>query len=288
MKRGWILAIIATNMAALMALVFIYPHLMVSPGALVSGHAELVTDCFACHAPLRGAAADRCIRCHALPDIGVRSTKGIALAPRGTKTSFHQQLTEKDCIACHSDHAGPRLANGSNKPFSHSLLRAEVRQRCESCHDAPANDIHRGLTLNCNQCHKMQGWKPAFFDHAALAAAVLDKCEACHKAPVDIMHKQVIGNCRQCHSPQHWKPATFDHAKFFVLDKDHNATCVTCHSNSDYGRYTCYGCHEHSLANVRSKHVKEGIQDFENCVKCHRSADGESEGKESGRGRERD
>ncbi|MEN9398134.1 MAG: hypothetical protein RLZ81_2664, partial [Pseudomonadota bacterium] len=44
MKRGWLLALICANLAALLALVFLYPHLMVSPGALVSGHAELATD----------------------------------------------------------------------------------------------------------------------------------------------------------------------------------------------------------------------------------------------------
>ena len=41
MKRGWVLILIAANLLALAALVFAYPHLMVSPGALVRGHAEL-------------------------------------------------------------------------------------------------------------------------------------------------------------------------------------------------------------------------------------------------------
>jgi hypothetical protein len=41
----------------LVALAFAYPHLMVSPGPLVKGHAELATDCFACHAPWRGASS---------------------------------------------------------------------------------------------------------------------------------------------------------------------------------------------------------------------------------------
>ena len=72
MKRGWLLALIAANLLVLVALVFFYPHLMVSPGALVTGHAELATDCFACHSPWRGAASQRCVKCHALPDIGLR------------------------------------------------------------------------------------------------------------------------------------------------------------------------------------------------------------------------
>jgi hypothetical protein len=44
-------------------------------------------------------------------------------------------------------------------------------------------------------------------------------------------------SCKQCHSTERWKPATFDHDKFFVLDSNHNPTCVTCHANNDYSRY---------------------------------------------------
>jgi hypothetical protein len=67
--------------------------------------------------------------------------------------------------------------------------------------------------------------------------------------------------------------ATFNHDKLFRLDSDHNARCITCHEGSDYRRYTCYGCHEHTPDNIRREHVEEGIRDYSNCVKCHRSAD---------------
>jgi hypothetical protein len=63
----------------------------------------------------------------------------------------------------------------------------------------------------------------------------------------------------------------------FVLDADHQTRCETCHVNSDYARYSCYGCHEHTPSNVRSKHEEEGVRDFDNCVKCHRSADDKPE-----------
>lgn len=242
MKRGWLLALITLNLAGLVALVFVYPHLMVSPGAVVPAHAEINTDCFACHAPLRGAAADRCIKCHVVADIGVRTTKGAPVERKTVKASFHQQLIQQDCMACHSDHTGPRLTERSGKRFSHQLLRADVRERCE----------------------------------------------ACHKPPADSLHRQVTGNCAQCHRQAGWKPATFAHDKLFLLDSDHNTTCVTCHAGSDYKRYTCYGCHEHQPDKIRRKHEKEGIRDFGNCVKCHRSAE-DKEGREGrGGGRERD
>jgi hypothetical protein len=84
-------------------------------------------------------------------------------------------------------------------------------------------------------------------------------------------------------------PATFDHNKYFVLDRDHNTRCVTCHVRNNYKNYTCYGCHEHSPSNIRREHIKEGIRDFNNCVKCHRSADEDDiQGREKGREHERD
>jgi hypothetical protein len=241
-KGRWVLILISVNLLVLVALAFVYPNLMLSPGPLVADHAKLATDCFACHAPFRGAASDRCVACHGLPDIGVRTTKGVALAEASIKTSFHQELIVQDCMACHSDHQGANLVQRSHRPFSHALLRSGVRDRCALCHAAPADSLHR----------------------------------------------QFKGNCGQCHSPERWKPAAFYHDKFFVLDKDHNATCATCHANDDFSHYTCYGCHEHQPENMRAKHVEEGIRNFENCVECHRSAHEESREGGSGGRRERD
>jgi hypothetical protein len=295
-KGRWLWLVISANLLVLVALAFIYPHLMVAPGALASGHAELTTDCFACHTPLLGATADRCIACHAPPDIGLRTSKGAAIVnAKLLKASFHQQLSDPNCMACHSDHAGPKLTQRSRKPFSHAMLRVAARERCDACHAAPTNgpsgELHKTLSIGCDKCHKTEAWKPASFDHAALTQAELGRCETCHKAPVDTLHKQLTGNCAQCHKTQAWKPATFEHAKFFPLDKDHNATCATCHTGNNYKQYTCYGCHEHTPANMQAKHREEGVSEgLDNCVRCHRNASGEGEGqRERGRGqRERD
>lgn len=227
MTRRWVWVVVSLNLLALVGLVFVYPHLMVSPGPVVSAHAEIATDCFACHAPLRGASPARCVACHALPDIGLRTSKGIPLPKKTVKASFHQELLEQDCMACHSDHAGPKLQQKSRKPFSHALLRKAVQEQCQSC----------------------------------------------HAAPKDKLHTKISGNCSQCHAQTAWKPATFDHDKSFLLDRDHNVECVTCHVGNDYSRYTCYGCHEHTVQNVLREHRDENIRNLDDCVECHRSAD---------------
>ena len=120
MKSRWLWIVIGANLVVLVALALVYPHLMLAPGALEPGHAALTTDCLACHTPGRGATADRCIACHKLPDIGLRTTLGAAIVhARPVKVAFHQELSEQNCMACHSDHAGPKLTKQSRKPYSH-------------------------------------------------------------------------------------------------------------------------------------------------------------------------
>ena len=62
-KARWLFWVIAANLLVLVGLAFAYPHLMISPGPVITGHAEIGTDCFACHTPWRGAAAPLCIKC---------------------------------------------------------------------------------------------------------------------------------------------------------------------------------------------------------------------------------
>lgn len=230
--------VLAASLILIAIPVFVYPHLMIAPGKLIPAHQRLNGDCFACHTPLRGASAERCVACHKPADIGRLMTTGQAITRPQASIPFHQKLMAQDCLSCHTDHAGVQRL----KPTGH-------------------------------------------FDHALLSTDVRDQCEGCHKAPADSLHQQISGNCRQCHAQDKWTPATFDHNKYFVLDSDHNAQCVTCHVRNDYRRYTCYGCHEHTLENIRSEHNEEGISNFNNCVECHRSADEhESEG---GKGRDK-
>ena len=288
MKRAllWIACVVVV---ALVALTFMAPSAMVSPGPLIAAHADLATRCFACHVAFRGASPERCMTCHVVADIGVRTTTGAPMSatPAGTmSTGFHQALQQQGCLACHSDHRTPTPTH-----FSHELLPTETAQGCVACHSAPATDLHREFGTSCQQCHTTEHWLPASFDHDLLSTTTLQRCEGCHARPDDTFHRQSSSSCVQCHTPSAWTPSTFNHDDFFVLDRDHNVACATCHASTvdgqtDFKRSTsCFGCHEHTPANVRSEHAEEGIRDTTDCVSCHRSAD--DEGGERGRGERR-
>ena len=200
MRRRWVLGLIAANLIGLVALIFYYPNLMISPGPVTAAHSNVATDCFACHAPLRGAAAERCVACHVVADIGLRSTTGLKLASSSPKAAFHQQLTTQNCMTCHSGHEGSALALGHRQSFSHALLLPAARPQCETCHMAPATTIHRGVSANCSQCHTPEHWKPATFDHARLflLEGVHDTaCATCH-----VNNDTTRYTCYGCHEHQ--------------------------------------------------------------------------------------
>lgn len=120
----------------------------------------------------------------------------------------------------------------------------------------------------------MKAFRPiGRFAHDLLQVARRDQCQGCHQTPLDALHQGSPRACGQCHSQDAWTPATFDHAPLFSLTGDHAAPCNSCHVGKDYRTYTCYGCHEHARSKIREKHVEEGIRDYEDCVKCHRSSE---------------
>jgi len=228
-KRGWLFWTIVANLLALVGLAFAYPQLMVSPGPLVAGHAELATDCFACHTAWRGTTVQKCTSCHALPDIGLRTTQGAALPQRGLKTSFHQQLSQQDCMACHSDHAGPKLTRRIRKPFSHVLLRPAALQDCATCHSKPDNPMHSTLTVGCGQCHHPEAWKPATFAHAQFFELDRDHdaaCVTCHTGNDTTRYARYT--CYGCHehTPSNIRRK---HEEEGIGDLEN---CVKCHRNA--------------------------------------------------------
>lgn len=247
-------------------------------------------ECSDCHGETISAfVQSSCQDCHAEMDAAFMKVHALTLGA--------------DCLACH---------NGKNKfdhDIASFKLEGEHREaKCEECHQnslykgAPSDcyschqnqDEHDGrFGTDCSACHTPSDWDNASFDHnrsnfpltgahtsvscedchsSGQFAGLSSTCVSCHAEPQE--HAGQFGtDCAACHTTNAWSPATFNGQHTFPLDhgEDGLIACATCHP-SNYETYTCYGCHEHTEANIRGEHLEEGISDFNNCVECH--ADG--------------
>lgn len=194
-----------------------------------------------------------------------------------------------DCFACHRPFIGsrPALCSECHKPDAIGLV---TTKGLAIANEQKLRPFHQDLLEpDCMACHSDHKGVKAFrpigrFSHELLRTARREQCRDCHAAPPDTLHQGDLHACRQCHSEQAWTPATFDHEPLFSLTGHHEVACKTCHVGRDYQTYTCYGCHEHTRSKIREKHVEEGITDYENCVKCHRSDESiEDEHQDQGR-----
>ena len=208
------------------------------------------------HKNLTGASGRECIKCH-------RSDR--------PNDELHRSVAASGCAECH------RTAKWKPATFDHKNLTGSSGRACINCHksDRPNDELHRSVAASgCAECHRTSKWKPATFDHKNLTAASGKACINCHKSerPNDSMHRASDASCGTCHATSRWKPATFDHNRYFRLDSDHRASCKTCHTDpGNYKTYTCYNCHEHTQSKMAAVHREEGISNYQNCMKCHRS-----------------
>lgn len=217
---------LAAVLLALIVLIFTNPRLMVAPGKLAPGHAELKSECLACHTPFKGVSALSCLVCHKPADIGRVSSKGQALAKPSRLPAFHESLTRADCLACHRGHAGMKRVV-PKKVFRHDLLFAAVRKECRNCHKAPRDVLHKNQSDNCSQCHEPVRWTPAVFEHEkyfVLDRAHNVKCITCHEKKV--FSAYTCYGCHDQHSPEEMKQ---------VHDEEHIKNfkkCTNCHRSA--------------------------------------------------------
>ncbi|MEW8029962.1 MAG: cytochrome c3 family protein [Candidatus Thiodiazotropha sp.] len=226
MKYRKLLLVVTLNLAVLIGLAIVWPHLMISPGKPITAHAEIATDCFACHAPFIGSTPEKCIACHKVEDIGLKTTKGAPIGAEKKQVAFHQQLIEADCVACHSDHNGV-MAFRPISQFSHELVAVTMREQCETCHANPGDVLHRKIGGNCSQCHAIDGWKPATFDHDdyfRFDRHHTTECATCH---IDDDFDSYT--CYGCH--EHSRSSVrSEHVEEGIFDYE---ICVECHRSGD-------------------------------------------------------
>ena len=230
--------------------------------------------CRQCHPEHRGAAG-----LLTLVDEGVfpHDAVGFSLAGHGRTAAGEPFL----CRDCHGDDLttlDPTVCLVCHLEIDPTYMadhRAAFGSACVACHDGvdtygddfdhdrlpfPLPGQHASVA--CTECHA-GARTPADLRQAP------GDCNACHQE--DDAHDGLFGSaCEECHTPESWRAATFDRFHQFPIDHGVRVAspCRTCHPDQLLA-YTCYGCHEHDPAEVREEHLKEGITDLQDCVRCH-------------------
>ena len=212
----------------------------VSPGPLSAAHANLESDCNACHTPVKGVEAANCIGCHAT---------NTALLQR-QPTAFHASIGT--CSNCHFEHQGistrpvgmdhialaeiglaAMRANTDNRSNSRLLTwisqhergaettpshprvsAAEAALQCVACHGT--KDRHqRYFGGDCASCHATSSWRIPEFQHPSARSV---QCAQCHRPPpshymehFSMVSRAVAGEsdalldqCFVCHQTTSW------------------------------------------------------------------------------------
>lgn len=226
MNKKTLLLVVSINLAVLLLLALFAPHLMISPGKPIQAHAHLTDDCFACHSAFFGSTPEKCIACHKVEEIGLKTTRGIAIAGEKKSVAFHQSLVEEDCVACHSEHRGVQPYRPIGQ-FTHELLEPDVQERCEGCHANPGDRLHGRIEGRCSACHTRERWTPATFDHSdyfRFDRAHETECATCH---VDNNYDSYT--CYGCHEHSR-SNIRGEHLEEGIRDYEQ---CTDCHRSGD-------------------------------------------------------
>lgn len=234
---------------------------------------------------------------------GLFSTqKAFAVERSPMPSRLHNRGFGFDCLACHTTEAWKPAR------FDHKELKGFTCFECHNFPDDKLHSVtYTKIGKNdCAGCHNTDKWKPARLDHKGISGKV---CLECHDLPEDRMHKGIfkevglnekpsialsrylrffspseliaaekrplkVGkdeglDCLFCHTVESWKPAKIDMERHtFPVDHRGARSCKDCHPVT-VKEYTCYECHEHNVAKVERKHLKEGIREYANCMECH-------------------
>ena len=226
MKRSTPVSIVSASLLIVILLTLFFPELMVSPGKTINAHSGISTDCFACHSVFIGTPPEKCIACHKIAEIGLKTTIGLTIEKENKNVAFHQRLIDQDCISCHSDHYGVKAFRPVDQ-FTHDSLEPALQEKCASCHQNPDDDMHQKLTDPCKQCHSQDSWTPATFEHDEYF--LFDKhhdteCATCH-----LRKNYSEYTCYGCH----------EHTRSNIRSEHYDEgireyeNCTECHPNAD-------------------------------------------------------
>ena len=266
-------------------------------------HGELKFDCETCHTidsfeemsfdhnltgyelQNRHQSAD-CRGCHDIADFSKVKKNCLSC-----HQDVHKAKMGNDCEDCHTTRGWEqfdiqKMHLNTNFPISgrHALLDCQSchkqmpagdfslnTTRCVECHQSEYLSVqnpehaNNGFSTECQSCHQMDRWRPAFFDNHDILFPIFsgthnnewDDCASCH---IDAGSYQNF-SCLTCH--EHNQPET---------DSDHNGISGYAYNSPD-----CYFCHPTGEAGDFGDHdaqffpIFSGVHnnEWDNCNTCH-------------------
>lgn len=176
MNRRTLLVVLAV-LVVVGAWSFTAAELWIAPGHPTPGHQSISGDCFACHRPLRGTPADRCVTCHIFKPSTRVSLNG-KVQPGTAFFALHRDAAAHGCTNCHTGHltrenptATPRFDHRAFFP-----LDPPHNAACKTCH--LVNDFKQ---YTCTGCHEHSPDRLAR-EHAEEGIRNIDNCIRCHRS----------------------------------------------------------------------------------------------------------
>ena len=259
--------------------------------------AHITTECISCHQQGYTNTPTECVACHQTDF-------------NNTTNPNHQALMlPTDCESCHTTDPGwiPATfpihnqfyelvgahASISNCADCHSGNYNTTPNTCIGCHQNDFNNTtdppHQTLNLSvdCLECHTMNGWTPANFDHTfyPISSAHNEvtcgechsetnyqpQCLSCHLDDFNEEHDPGDPtDCWACHSTFNWD-SNFNHnSTNFPLTGAHTSlSCQDCHSGGYQGTPTeCVACHQTNYNNTTNPN-HQTLMLPTTCESCH-------------------
>lgn len=217
---------------------------------LTGAHADVSTDCLACHESGYDNTPNTCSECHTTD------------YNQSTNPSHTQLNLPTTCEDCHTTNPGwePALFEEHNNYYPLLGAHAAIATDCNACHGGN----YENTPNTCYGCHQQDYEQSTDPPHATA------------QFPTD---------CEECHSQSAWVPSTFDHdAQYFPIYTGKHAgewaSCIECHTNpGNFAVFSCIDCHEHNKNDMDDKHQEVNDYQYNSiaCLDCH--PDGNAEDK---------
>jgi hypothetical protein len=240
--------------------------------------------CLDCHKdPHQNRFGQDCQKCHTVEDW--RKVMGEGAGERAFHQKARYPLTgghaQVACQACHGPWPGQR-----------AIFKGLAFEACTDCHaDAHVGQMARRGHDACDQCHTVQGYKPARFglaEHARTrypleGAHRVVACSTCHPQDPRVAERFPAAVRRDLERKK--RPVKVSSALYDIGGDTRR--CDTCHLDPHAGQLAvapgkateCQRCHDlSSFTKVRFDHQKDsrypltGKHATAACASCHRAA----------------